>query len=134
MELSAHGNDAAKPTVLVVEDVALVRLVVTDYLRESGFRVIEAGNTEDAINVLGTHGPIDIIFADVNMPGVEDGFGLARWVRQNLASVKVVLGSGVAGTAEKAAALHYHDGPIIPKPYDLPRLQRHLHAVLARPS
>jgi CheY-like chemotaxis protein len=121
------------PTVLVVDDVPLVRLVVADYLRETGYRVIEAGNTEDAMRVLGTQEPVDIVFADVNMSTTEDGFSLARWVRKNRAGVKVVLGSGIAESTEKAAVLYY-DGPIIPKPYNLPQLERYLHAVLTRPS
>jgi CheY-like chemotaxis protein len=132
MDRSQPGDDVAgaKPTVLVVDDVVLVRLLVADYLRESGYRVIEAGSTEDAIRVLGHQGPIDIVFSDVNMPGTEDGFGLARWVRQNLPGVKVVLGSGVPATTEKAAALHYNE-PILPKPYDHRKLERLLHDVLA---
>jgi CheY-like chemotaxis protein len=123
-------EEDAKPTVLVVDDVILVRLLVADYLRESGFRVAEAGSTEEAMRIIGAQIPVDIVFADVNMPGSADGFELARWVRQNHAHIKVVLGSGVAGTAERAASLHY-DGPIVAKPYDRHELERRLRAVLS---
>lgn len=131
-----HAKDeqaAAKPTVLVVEDVGLLRFLVATSLREFGYLVVEAGNTEEAIKALGTQGPIDIVFSDVNMPGKGDGFVLARWVRENLRGVKVVLGSGVTETTETAAALHY-DEPIIPKPYDYNKLAKHLYAQLATPS
>jgi hypothetical protein len=47
--------------------------------------------------------------------------------------VKVVLGSGVAGAAEKAAALGYAEA-IIPKPYNHHELERRLRAALARKS
>jgi CheY-like chemotaxis protein len=120
---------AVKPTVLVVEDVVLVRLLVVDYLRACGFQVIEAGNTDEAIRVLRARRPIDVVFTDVNMPGVEDGFGLMRWTRRNAPEVKVILGSGVADTTERAAALGYR-GPIIAKPYNHLELERRLRDTL----
>ncbi len=125
----ADEKTSAKPTVLVVEDVGLLRLVVADSLRQYGFVVVEASNTDEAIRVLGTQGSVDIVFSDINMPEKGDGFALARWVGENLRGVKVVLGSGDADTAEAAAASHY-DEPIIPKPYDYAKLAKHLHAQL----
>ncbi len=116
-------------TVLVVDDVPLVRLLVADYLRGCGLRVIEAANADEAILVLEAEVPIDVVFADINMPGRRDGFGLAQWVRESRPDIKVVLGSGGAGTVEKATALG-HEGPIIAKPYDLPELERRLRALL----
>ena len=44
-------SDSTKPAVLVVEDVVLVRMLIADYLRETGFCVIEASNGEEAIRV-----------------------------------------------------------------------------------
>lgn len=126
-------EEDAKPTVLVVDDVILVRLLVADYLRESGFRVAEAGSADEAMRIIGAKIPVDIVFADVNMPGSADGFELAQWVRQNHPNIKVVLGSGVAGTTEKATALRY-EGPIVTKPYDRHELERRLREVLAGKS
>jgi CheY-like chemotaxis protein len=126
----ARDVDAdALPAMLVVDDVPLVRLLVAGYLRECGMRVIEAANADEAIRVLETDVLVDVVFADVNMPGRHDGFGLARWVRDNRPGTGVVLGSGVAETAEKAKALG-HEGPIVAKPYNLPELERRLRALI----
>ena len=126
-------NEATKPTVLAVEDVVLARLLVAAYLQESGFQVIEAGSADEAVRVLNAKMPVDVVFSDINIPGTVDGFGLAQWVQQNRPDVKVVLGTGAAGAAEKAAALGYAEA-IIPKPYNRHELERRLRSVLAGKS
>lgn len=124
------AEEDGKPLVLAVEDVVLVRLLVASYLREKGFYVIESGSVEDAIRVLRAGVRVDIVFSDVHMGGGPDGFELVQWIRHNRPDVKVALGSGVAGTEEKAAADGY-DGPIVAKPYDPHILERQLRALLA---
>ena len=96
---------AQPPTVLVVEDEILVRTVIAAYLRECGFDVIEAGNADEAIRVMGAGIRIDIVFSDVNMPGSMDGFGLAQWLRQERPDLKIILTSGAAQTANQLLAL-----------------------------
>lgn len=104
-------------TVLVVEDDVLVRLVISDYLRECGYRVYEAVNADEALAVLQSPKvSIDIVFSDVLMPGDMDGFGLARWIRSNKPHVQVVLTAGVERSAEIAATL-CESGPLLEKPY-----------------
>lgn len=103
-------------TILVVEDEILVRMVIADYLRDCGYRVIEAGNAEEALTVLRSSEPVDVVFSDVQMPGEIDGFGLARWVRQHQPQVKVLLTSGNARAAAVAHDL-CEDRPLEAKPY-----------------
>jgi CheY-like chemotaxis protein len=64
-------------TILVVEDDIFVRLDIAEYLRDCGYRVIEAGTAAEAIDVLESNVPIDLVFSDIQMPGEMDGFGLA---------------------------------------------------------
>jgi CheY-like chemotaxis protein len=103
-------------TILIVEDEILVRMVIADYLRECGYRVIEAGNAAEAIKVLRSPERVDIVFSDVQMPGEMDGFGLATWVRGNKPGLKVLLTSGNARTASTASDL-CAEGPLEQKPY-----------------
>jgi CheY-like chemotaxis protein len=71
-------------TVLVVEDEVLVRLAIAEYLRDCGYRVIEASSADEAILVLQQPElTIDVVFTDIEMPGPMDGFGLAQWTRTN---------------------------------------------------
>ena len=71
-----------KPTILVVEDEVLVRMMVGDTLREQGYAVIEAANADEAITVLRSATHIDLVLTDIRMPGAIDGLGLARVIRE----------------------------------------------------
>ena len=101
-----HDNDGALPdtepsVILVVEDEVLIRFVVADYLRECGFQILEAGNADEAVELLRTADlGIDLVFSDVHMPGTRDGFDLARWVQEHRPEIPVILTSGLARTAE----------------------------------
>jgi len=120
---------AAVPTILVVEDDILIRLVTSDYLRDSGFVVIEASNADEAVRLLKTSEAIDLVFSDINMPGEMDGFGLAHWIAQNQPHLKVMLTSGVARpdpTTGSASQV-----PLLAKPYRQEELIRRLRAMLA---
>ncbi|MFM9847495.1 MAG: response regulator [Hyphomicrobiaceae bacterium] len=71
-------------TVLVVEDEVLVRMVICEYLRDCGFRVIEAATGEEALIVLQQPDlAVNVVFSDVQLgPGI-DGFAISQWVRAN---------------------------------------------------
>jgi CheY-like chemotaxis protein len=118
------------PTILVVEDEVLIRIALADYLQECGFKVLEAGNADEAIQII-EHGPvtIDFVFSDVVMPGTMDGFGLARWIRTNRPELPVTLTSGDAGKADTAKDL-CERGPLLTKPYDLKDLVKHIRALI----
>jgi len=120
-------------TILVVEDEMLVRLAISDYLRECGFRVQEAANAEEAIQILcGSDEPIDLVFSDIEMPGELDGFGLARWVHANKPQVRVLLTSGHAHSAELAADL-CESTMLLPKPYQYSSVLDTIKQFVARP-
>jgi CheY-like chemotaxis protein len=128
---SSDLDPPAKPTILVVEDEVLIRMSVADYLRECGYRVIEAGNGDEALAILETDTRIDVLFTDVQMPGSVDGFGLAQWIRRERQGVKVILTSGVMRTSEVAGDL-CEEGPMLAKPYDHSDLERRIRILLAR--
>ena len=80
-DTSAAGGPPIE-TVLVVENDVLVRLAIASYLRDCGYRVIEASSTEEATAVLtNTDIAVDIVFSAVEIGGALDGFALSRWIR-----------------------------------------------------
>lgn len=104
-------------TILVVEDEILVRTSIAQYLRDCGYRVIEAGNADDAmvmLNKADVH--IDILFTDIEMPGSMDGFALCQWVRRNMPDMQILL-TGSNHKAAHAAANLCEEGPQLKKPY-----------------
>ena len=128
---SGDAAPESAPTVLVVEDEVLVRMVVSDYLRDCAFHVVEAGSGDEAIQILEAGIEVDIVFSDVHMPGEIDGFALSHWVRRARPGVKVILTSGVARSAKAAGDL-CEEGPLLAKPYNHRDLERHIRGLLGR--
>jgi CheY-like chemotaxis protein len=62
------------PTVLLVEDEVLVRMMLADQLREAGCTVVEAPDADQALLILRQNlVRIDIVISDIRMPGSMDG-------------------------------------------------------------
>jgi CheY-like chemotaxis protein len=134
--MSSRREQAAKAgeTVLVVEDEVLLRLSIATYLRDCGYKVIEAADADEAVLVLErSELDIDVLFTDIEMPGAMDGFGLAQWTRANRPGLDVIL-TGSAPRAVNAAATLCEDGPM-PKPYQPQLVHDRIRRLLAaRPS
>jgi len=133
--MSDAGDDSPEaqervPAILVVEDDALVRLTLSDYLQDRGFKVLEATSGDEALGVMAAPGfTVDLILTDVMMPGVTDGFALAKWTRENHPDIPVIVTSG---DAEKIAnAPDLGDGcHFIPKPYELDAVAEQVRQLL----
>jgi DNA-binding response OmpR family regulator len=118
-------------TLLVVEDEILIRFQICDYLRECGFRVIEAASADEALIVLQESDlPVNIVLSDVEMPGTMDGFGLSKWLRANRPGIPIILVGSPARAAEAAAEL-CENGPLLSKPYEPQILLDRIKRILA---
>ena len=129
-DASSESIGKPPPTVLVVVDEVLVRLALSDYLRECGYNVVETSDAQEAIEVMTSDVAVDVAFSDIVMPGSLDGFGLAQWMRRERPDIKVALSSGVARSAKAAGELCEH-GPMLAKPYEHADLERRIRALLA---
>jgi DNA-binding response OmpR family regulator len=119
-----------KACVMIVESDILVRHPLAEYLRECGYRVIEAFNADEARQLLNAGiVSIDIVLADANASG-ESGFALATWMRGNHPKIEVILAGSVAKAAEKAGDL-CQDGPALSKPYNHKLVLDHIQLLLA---
>jgi two-component system chemotaxis response regulator CheY len=70
--------------ILAVDDSPTMRNMVSFTLKEAGCEVLEAGNGKDAMQLLETHSPVDLVITDLNMP-VMDGFELITQLRSTTA-------------------------------------------------
>jgi DNA-binding NtrC family response regulator len=121
-----------KACVMIVESDILVRHPLAEYLRECGYRVIEAVNSDEAHQLLNAglaSIEIDIVLADACASG-ESGFALATWMRGNHPKIEVILAGSVAKAAEKAGEL-CQDGPALSKPYNHKLVLDHIQRLLA---
>jgi DNA-binding response OmpR family regulator len=131
MPSDSRSSDEVTPSrVLVLEPDILVRMIIADYLRDCGFKVFEGVTGDDVVAVLESGQKIDIIFAEVQLSGSMDGFGLAQWVREKQPDTDVILTSGIARAAEKAGDL-CDEGPL-EKPYHPQEVLRRINILLER--
>lgn len=87
-------TNATISTILIVEDEPLVRMHGIDILEEAGFAVIEAGDADEALDILSAGASVQLIFSDVDMPGSMDGLELAWLVHQRWPCIHLLLTSG----------------------------------------
>jgi len=80
-----------QPVILLVEDDVLVRLATADLLRDEGYVVLEAVNADEALALLETGHPLDLIISDIRMPGRMNGLELCWSVKQVRAHLPVML-------------------------------------------
>ena len=86
-------SDRIVPVILIVEDEALVRLSAVGMLEDAGFRMIQAANSDDALELLAADSDVQLLFTDVNVPGTIDGLALARQVRDRWPQIRIMVAS-----------------------------------------
>ena len=110
-----------RPVVLIVEDDFLLRMDAADMIKAAGFEVIEAGNADQAIEVLEARPDITVVFTDIQMPGSMDGLKLARAVRGRWPPIKIIATSGRLHVDELDLP---EGGRFLPKPYSHAQVTR----------
>jgi CheY-like chemotaxis protein len=123
-----RGPAAAAGTVLVVDDNRELRYVLRKALERVGFRVLEAGDGEEALRAVDTEaGAVDLVLADVVMPRM-GGRELVWRLSERSPQPQVVLLSGVLQGREPMAHLDAEPAAFIEKPFDL----RHVVSTVQR--
>jgi two-component system, response regulator PdtaR len=102
-------------TILVVENEAIVRLELADWLADLGLLVLEAQDADEAITLLDAHPEIEFLMTDIRMPGSMDGVRLAHHVRGRWPPVKIIV---VSGMVETQLSELPHASIFVSKPYD----------------
>ncbi len=116
---------ATPSTILVVEDDAIVRMLIVDVLQELDFSVLEADGSEQAMELLENAAqPIDLLMTDVGLPGM-DGRELAAKARQLREKMPILFASGYAETLEVAEGM-----AVIGKPFSIDQLRDKVKSLL----
>ena len=117
----------ARPTVLLVEDEFLVRMVGADILTEAGFQVVEAANGDEALTMLEDREDVSVLFTDIDMPGSLNGLELARVAYDRWPHIAVLIVSGKVrpGPDELPPGGHF-----IGKPYQPAAVVKQIHGML----
>jgi signal transduction histidine kinase/CheY-like chemotaxis protein len=111
---------AGSDTVLLVEDEQALRNVVEVLLAEVGYRVVVASTPAEALDVIASGAPIDLLLTDVVMPGMS-GPKLAGEIARSRPEILVLYMSGYVGNALSEHGLDER-APLLHKPFTPERL------------
>ena len=121
-------QDGRRPTILIVEDEALIRMVSADMLLEAGFDALEAGDADEAVAVLQEASQIEVMFTDVRMPGRIDGLQLAALVHQRWPAIGLLVTSGHCHLSPSELP---DDGHFVSKTYHIDDVVTQIRGILA---
>jgi PAS domain S-box-containing protein len=122
----------AGETVLVIDDEAVVRMLVVDILEELGYVALEAGDGPEGLKVLRSKARVDLLITDVGLPGGLNGRQVAEAARAMRPELKVLF---ITGYAEHAVLNHSHLDPgmqVVTKPFAVEELGRKVQAILLK--
>jgi len=112
--------------ILVVEDEAIVRLLVAETLRTCGHSVLEAGDGQAALDVIQDCLDLDLLVSDIRLPKI-DGFSVARRARQLRPGLQLLFLTGYVRAELPSELL---PAIIIRKPFDPDNLARKVAGML----
>ena len=107
--------------VLIVDDLAFIKIVLRDILEKAGFRVVgEASNGEQAITMYQDSRP-DVVLMDITMPGM-DGLTALTKIREIDASARVIICSALGQQQLIVQAIQLGAKDFIVKPFQPQRV------------
>ena len=121
---------AGAQTILVIDDVGVVRKAAFHLLSDAGYRVFEAGSAAEALEVLATaRQPIDLAMVDVVMPDVS-GVDLVRLIHEEWPAVRVLFMSAHPAEILVREGLDHPGVFFLAKPFTRTELMEKVEAVL----
>jgi CheY-like chemotaxis protein len=127
---SSGAKPSATGSILLVEDDNEVATLVGEMLRELGYRVTHAASAQAALGALADDRDIKLVFSDVMMPGLANGFQLAHEIRRRRPEVAILLTTGYAGESKKPSGLDWID--VLAKPYEVSDLEDAIQSALSK--
>ncbi len=110
-------------TILIVEDEASVRNLLGNLLAREGYRTLYAANGQEALQIWSQHrNEVHLLFTDMVMGEGLSGLELAKALRQERPSLKVIIFSGYSGDLEGLTAAPDASVTFLPKPCPLEEL------------
>jgi len=129
-ELTQAFASGKNHTVMVVEDEPMIRMLISEMLRDMGYNALEASDSATGLKILQSDVAIDLLVSDVGLPGGLNGRQMADAGRLNRPGLKVLFITGYADSV----AIGYGDLPpgmqVMTKPFDMQHLASRVKSIV----
>ena len=119
-----------KMKILVVDDEARMRKLVSDFLTKSGYTVLEAGDGSEALDIFFEQKDIALVILDVMMPKM-DGWQTCREIRQ-YSKVPIIMLTARSDEKDELQGFQLGVDEFISKPFSPKILVARVEAILRR--
>lgn len=116
--------------LLLVEDEATQRQILTEYLSRQGLRVAAVSNGALMREAIAQDMP-QAVLLDIGLPG-EDGFVLARWLRERHPALGIIMVTAASDAVDRIVGLETGADDYVTKPFDPRELLARIKSVLRR--
>ncbi|MEK4059032.1 MULTISPECIES: response regulator transcription factor [Paenibacillus] len=117
-------------TILIADDDANIRKLMSLYLRKEGFEIKEASDGVKALSIV-ENSRVDLVILDIMMPGL-DGWDLCREIRRWDANLGLLMVTAKAESAHKVKGFRLGTDDYLTKPFDPIELVMRVKALLKR--
>jgi PAS domain S-box-containing protein len=131
-ESSGDNRAEANEVVLIVEDEAVVRLLVVETLNDLGYKALETADSAAALRILQSSQRVDLLVSDMGLPGL-NGRQLADAARVTRPDLKVLFVTGYADDAAGSAFLE-PGMEIVVKPFTMEAFASKIREMIEGPA
>jgi PAS domain S-box-containing protein len=124
-ETQQVASNGHSEIILLVDDEAAVRQMVSEFLSETGYRVIEAVDSVSAIKQAEKLEHLDLLLTDIGLPGLMNGISLAAELKAKYPQLKTLFITGFAGGSRMVQP--DETTQILTKPFSLTELGSRVH-------
>ena len=118
--------------VLVLEDEPNIRSFVVINLKRAGYETIEAGDGEEALELIRKNPDIKVALLDIMLPGEIDGFEVCRRIRAGNAQIGIIMLTARTQEMDKVTGLMTGADDYVTKPFSPAELTARVDALYRR--
>ena len=108
------SDSPSNALVMVVDDDVFERMGASYMFSDAGYRVLEAGNADEALGFFESNADVRLLFTDVSMPGSMSGSDLAHQVAKRWPGVGIIMTSGRPRPEPLPLGTQFHAKPYEP--------------------
>lgn len=131
-EITGPTDTGDGEVILVIDDEPLIRMILTNALEESGYRVLECSDGAAGLKILSSDARVDLLITDVGLPGGLNGRQVADAARATRANLRVLF---ITGYAENAIVGNGHleaGMEVLTKPFTMAALATKVSEILGK--